>query len=228
MPFTTKQYGFSFEELGMEAGPILSLMGYASVQAPAPVIHALDKILNTIGNNCDIKGGYILTEDLVPRADRLTMDIAGKRFSTGKIISARLRNASQAAVFLCTLGEYRSAQSNPPDPLESYISDMIASEAVEKAMDLIQKLLKNDMGKMALNTTNRYSPGYCGWPIDDQHTLFSLLPKNFCGVTLTNSALMIPEKSVSGVIGIGKNVKKVGYTCQICDMKQCIYRNRKS
>jgi len=36
-----------------------------------------------------------------------------------------------------------------------------------------------------------------------------------------------PIKSVRGIIGIGTNVKQHPYTCNICEMKECIYRNRK-
>ncbi|MCK7538940.1 MAG: hypothetical protein MZV63_52410 [Marinilabiliales bacterium] len=46
--------------------------------------------------------------------------------------------------------------------------------------------------------TNRFSPGYCGWDVAEQHKLFSFFKDNFCGITLTESALMNPVKSVSG------------------------------
>jgi len=37
---------------------------------------------------------------------------------------------------------------------------------------------------------------------------------------------MDPEKSVSGIIGIGENVRFNPYTCGMCDMKDCIYRKK--
>ena len=40
--------------------------------------------------------------------------------------------------------------------------------------------------------TNRFSPGYCGWHVNEQKLLFSLLPDNVCGITLNSSALMYP------------------------------------
>lgn len=49
---------------------------------------------------------------------------------------------------------------------------------------------------------------------------------NPCGVTLTPSSLMIPIKSVSGVIGVGPNVRHLDYTCGLCDLKTC-YKRRK-
>lgn len=39
--------------------------------------------------------------------------------------------------------------------------------------------------------------------------------------------LMKPIKSVSGIIGIGHNIKYNAYTCQICDSNNCLYKNLK-
>ncbi|MCK7517168.1 MAG: hypothetical protein MZV64_05325 [Ignavibacteriales bacterium] len=39
-----------------------------------------------------------------------------------------------------------------------------------------------------LKTTNRFSPGYCGWHVSEQHNLFRLVPDNYCGITLNDIA----------------------------------------
>jgi hypothetical protein len=108
--------------------------------------------------------------------------------------------------------------------LKGYIYDIIGSEIVEAAVDLMQ----TDMGKIlndsGLKITNRYSPGYCGWNVAEQHKLFQLIPENYCGITLTDSALMDPVKSISGFIGIGKDVKNNPYTCRMCNQDDCVYR----
>jgi hypothetical protein len=54
----------------------------------------------------------------------------------------------------------------------------------------------------------RFIPGYCNWLLSDQQKLFELIGGNNCGVKLTESSLMILIKSVSGVIGVGAEVKK--------------------
>ena len=71
---------------------------------------------------------------------------------------------------------------------------------------------------------NRYSPGYCGWALSEQKRFFALFPENHCGIKLSDSCLMDPIKSVSGVIGFGRNVKKTAYECQMCELTTCIYR----
>jgi len=72
--------------------------------------------------------------------------------------------------------------------------------------------------------SNRFSPGYCTWDVSEQHKLFQLLPKEFCGVSLSDSALMQPIKSISGFIGIGKNITYNHYKCKFCTQKNCTYK----
>jgi cobalamin-dependent methionine synthase I len=96
--------------------------------------------------------------------------------------------------------------------------------AVEKAMDAIQRKLAAKEGRIGKKLTNRFSPGYCDWPVGDQQQLFSLLPENFCGITLLETALMLPVKSVSGIIGIGEKVKYFDYPCKFCTMQKCFRR----
>ena len=110
------------------------------------------------------------------------------------------------------------------DLLTGYIYDVIGSEIAEAAADLMQDSLMKEMTFAGRKITNRYSPGYCGWDVAEQHKLFQLLPDNFCGIKLNASALMDPEKSVSGFIGTGEHVRYNLYTCGLCDMKDCIYR----
>jgi hypothetical protein len=81
--------------------------------------------------------------------------------------------------------------------------------------------------KGGLHITNRYSPGYCDWDIREQKKLFELLPENFCGISLLDSMLMKPIKSISGFIGIGSNVTFNRYTCNYCKDRNCLYRNKR-
>jgi cobalamin-dependent methionine synthase I len=94
-------------------------------------------------------------------------------------------------------------------------------------MDLIQHNLKVEMKGIGMGTTNRYSPGYCDWDITEQKKLFGLLPAVFCGISLTESMLMKPIKSISGIIGIGKEVSFKRYSCNYCKDNHCLYRNKR-
>lgn len=114
------------------------------------------------------------------------------------------------------------------DFLKGYIYDVAGSEIVEAAADIMTEKLKEEMQRKGMLITNRFSPGYCGWNVSEQHKIFQLVPDNFCGIQLLESALMVPIKSISGIIGIGRNVRFLPYTCSKCDYKNCTYRKFKT
>lgn len=221
-------WSFSFHELIIEPDDILSILGYAPAEAPAHVRDELGCILETAENYCNIRGGVRLFDDL-KITEQQHLLLQNVNFFAGKIICRQLRGADAAALFAGTLGSGLEKWSRKlmadGDFLKGYIVDAVASVAVEAATEqLHDRLPKLVPGKQS---SNRYSPGYCGWDVAEQQKLFSLLPPNFCGISLSASSLMTPIKSVSGLIGLGPTVKKVDYTCQLCDMQDCVYQRRR-
>ena len=132
-------------------------------------------------------------------------------FDCDKIIYSNLKNADSLAFIVSTLGSELESMSkeymDTNEMLNGYLVDKIGSELVETLADKTEIYLQEYLDKYGLKMTNRYSPGYCGWNVSDQKKLFSLLPDKFCNVSLNENSLMIPIKSVSAVIGIGKNVR---------------------
>lgn len=96
----------------------------------------------------------------------------------------------------------------------------------EAAMDIIRDDLAAESGKQALNVSNRFSPGYCERSLTDIHQLISMLPPDFCNISLNDAAFMIPAKSICGIIGIGRKVIRSEYQCGRCDLEACVYRNK--
>jgi cobalamin-dependent methionine synthase I len=160
--------------------------------------------------------------------DAKSVEINKIRFQIKKIVFNQIKKSDSVAIFLCTAGNEIGIRSRKTmqerDFLKGYIYDVIGSEIVEAAADLMQTNLEKTIFDSGERITNRFSPGYCGWDVTEQHKLFQLIPDNYCGIHLTPSALMDPVKSISGIIGIGKNVKYNPYTCGMCDMNDCIYR----
>ena len=146
----------------------------------------------------------------------------------GRQVAAYLKDSDYAALFVCTAGaiftELTRTHTQNDEQLEAYLTDALGSLAVENAMDRIQTLLEEKCQARGWNITNRYSPGYCNWPLVDQRPLFAMIGENPTGVSLNDSCLMSPIKSVSGIIGLGPNSKKRPYGCAICQNKTCIYR----
>jgi hypothetical protein len=153
----------------------------------------------------------------------ISIKIAGEYFNTGKIITSYLEGANRYCVFVTTAGkkfeEYINRTRDRGDQLKEFITDsigsVIAETCVKKISEELLQLMKDD------ECSYPYSPGYCGWSLSEQHKLFSLLPDKPCNIALTDACLMIPLKSVSGIIALGDCFAREGYGCDICNMKNC-------
>jgi cobalamin-dependent methionine synthase I len=153
-------------------------------------------------------------------------------FEMGNIILRQLRGSEAFALFVCTSGlefeTYQQRLKEQGDMVRVFIADALGSVIAEKCADQMEKALQESIDKLGWMHTNRFSPGYCGWHVSQQQLLFPLFQGHTCGVTLTDSSLMLPIKSVSGIIGLGKDVRHLDYTCGLCDFKQCYKRKKKA
>ena len=115
------------------------------------------------------------------------------------------------ALFAVTVGEdlgreisQRFAQN---DFALGSMLDTAASEGAERAAACAEaafaRRVADEAGRDPDLGVLRFSPGYCGWHINGQKKLFAALRPEEIGITLTSQFLMVPLKSVSGVIVIG-------------------------
>jgi hypothetical protein len=225
---TGSTYQFGFNDLKISSSMIETVLGYKESEDRSLVTNLIEEILTDCHEISNIKAEYRVYKGVQFDNESKSITINNIRFEIKKIVYGQIKKSDSAAIFLCTAGAEIGLRSRKAmqkrDLLKGYIYDVIGSEIVEAAADLMQADLERNMLGTGKKITNRYSPGYCGWDVAEQHNLFKLLPENFCGVKLTPSALMDPVKSVSGIIGIGVNVKSNPYTCRMCDMEDCLYR----
>ncbi|HUX56375.1 MAG TPA: vitamin B12 dependent-methionine synthase activation domain-containing protein [Bacteroidales bacterium] len=221
-------FQFEFKDLKLSVPQIEHVMGYKKGEDRELVSDLIAEILNEAEEFCDIRAEYIIYKNIKFNNADKSIKINDLGFQVKKIIFRQIKKSDSIAVFLCTAGEEIGIKSRKAmqekDLLRGYIYDVVGSEAAEAAADIMQRELERTMSLSGGKITNRYSPGYCGWDVSEQHKLFQLIPDSFCGIRLTESALMNPVKSVSGIIGLGSDVKRNPYTCNLCDMKDCIYR----
>ena len=172
-------------------------------------------------------GAFVLAEAIEPSSAE-EIAIPGLVFDSGNIIHKMLRHSAYYAFFLVTAGpepeNLARSLITEGNYLEGYITDLVASALVDSAADQLQEQVRNLAEQRDLRITNRYSPGYCSWNVVEQQKLFSLFPEGCCGISLSESSLMNPIKSVSGIIGMGAEVAFRDYTCEICPMLNCQFR----
>ena len=225
----TETFSIAPGDLTLSREAFACVMGYDLGPIPSHLNESLDDVLTNGGKLVHLKGGYEIINPVTFDQQSYTLLLAGQSFDVKRTVFQQLKKVEKVAVFVCTAGNEIIEKSRElmkeGDFLKGYVYDIYGSLAVEEAMDRIQDALKSKMELAGLQITNRYSPGYCGWDVSEQKKLFSLLPNRFCGIELTDSCLMRPIKSVSGIIGIGKSVKFNPYTCNLCDEEDCLYRN---
>jgi len=227
-----KTFQYDFKELKLNVLQIESVMGYKLGESHDTVSELISDVLKESEDMCNIKAEFRIFGDIRFNNSGKSVEINKLDFEIKKIVFNQIKRSDSVAVFLCTAGEEIGIRSRKymkeGDLLKGYVYDVVGSEIVEATADLMQDELEKIITVDGNRITNRFSPGYCGWDVVEQHKLFRLMPGYFCGIRLTPSALMDPVKSVSGFIGIGENVKRLPYTCSFCDMKDCLYRKKKT
>lgn len=158
-------------------------------------------------------------EKLSPRQVRF----ADKTFTPEGIICSYLKGMTSALLFIGSAGwEFDKAKEDlkaEDNIVADYIADSIGTALAEMTVSRIERDY-DGVGTLSMP----YSPGYCDWNIREQHLLFSLFPERPCGVILTESSLMTPEKSVSGFFALGESLVRQPYHCEICKNKRCYKR----
>ena len=209
----------SFEELGITAADVYEQMGYHDAQPDKATQQETAMILKEV------------SQWLRPRFSYFVVN-KQPDFEMGNIILRQLRGSEAFALFICTSSlefeTYQHRLKEQGDMVRVFIADALGSVIAEKCADQMEKALQESIDKLGWKHTNRFSPGYCGWHVSQQQLLFPLFQGHTCGVTLTDSSLMLPIKSVSGIIGLGKDVRHLDYTCGLCDFKQCYKRKKKA
>jgi hypothetical protein len=222
---TYRKFKLGAAELELSPPEIMEVMRYNKESAPDHFSEITSQLLRTIDGHSHIQTGFILLEiDSIDHSNHV-VKIHNHIFNTGKIVTDQLRGSRYLAIFTATMGkpfdDWSQSCFRNGDPVTGFIIDTIGSEAVERVADFLESKLLEELAPESLRITNRFSPGYCDWHVSEQQNLFSLLPQNFCGIDLTPSSLMIPIKSVSGIIGIGTDVERDEYPCRFCSREEC-------
>lgn len=225
---TDAKFQYAFDELGITVSHIKSILGYDENGELEILQYLIDEALNEAKQYCSIRAEYRIYNEIVLGNTDKSLSIDNVHFNIQKIVFNQMKRTESVAVFVCTAGEEigricREVMQGG-DPFKGYIFDVIGSIVVDASADLMQDEIASTVALSGRKITNRFSPGYCGWNVWEQHKLFQLLPDNFCGIKLTESALMDPVKSISGIIGIGEKIRYNNYSCRLCDIKDCVYR----
>jgi hypothetical protein len=149
-----------------------------------------------------------------------------------ELVLGRILPGAQAlALYVATLGEAVPARIrrlfDEGSLAEGYMLDAVASVGADLLSDRLAERFETTLASRGLDGTRvlPYSPGYCGWPTRGQKPLFAALRPDEVGVTLNDSCLMWPVKSVSGVLvaapGRAHRFRPDFPFCRECQTREC-------
>ncbi|MGH7350213.1 MAG: vitamin B12 dependent-methionine synthase activation domain-containing protein, partial [Candidatus Rokuibacteriota bacterium] len=215
--------------LAIDRGEVLRFQGYkkdADVPS-APVLAILEEALAL--------GRRLMAPRLVYRAAAVTggladrIDAGGERLHIPQI--GRLWGSLEAVgAGICTVGEAIDARVHELFDAREFplavMLDSVGSAAAESLAEYANDLLCQTGLPAGMNVTNRISPGYAGWDTAEQAALFRLCPGHPIGVSLNEACFMTPGKSISWLVGVGREARVDHYftQCRRCWMRDCAYR----
>ena len=149
-----------------------------------------------------------------------------------KDISELLRDCDKCVLMCATLGfniEKNIRRYSYNNLTKGIIIDACATTSIEEVCDLVQDSILDKVAKEEKSLTMRYSPGYGDLDISANRDILNVLDAHRkIGVTVTNTGIMIPRKSVVALIGItNEKIGKVKRTCENCSNRfNCEYRRK--
>lgn len=137
-------------------------------------------------------------------------------------VRARLCGCDEVVLFAASVGlglDRLMEKYAKISPTKSLLFQAIGAERIESLCDELCAYLRTEYGAL----TARFSAGYGDFPLSAQKDFFRLLdcPKHI-GVSLTDSLLMTPTKSVTAFVGLGDRKDNVG--CNACEKGDCEFR----
>ncbi len=183
---------------------VLRYLGYrAGHKVPARISSLVDRQIKDSSRLIEPRYSHVIRD--VERIERGKVFLGDVIFET-RIIAQLMRRCRKAAIFAVTIGGLLEKQvqrlAKEGRVLEASIMDAVGSDAAEKVAATVENRIKEVADAEGLSISVRFSPGYCDWDVAQQTVLFQAMQGQSAGIRLTESCLMVPRKSISGVIGM--------------------------
>ena len=201
-------------------------IGYgADYELSARISSLIDEYLENAYHLLEPSYSCIIRDIAFVQGSRVTIDDSVTFES--RVIARLLEQCHKVAVFLVTIGNLLEEMvrhlAEDKLVLQAAVLDAIGSVAAESVAGFVQGRVGEIAHAQGLCISQRFSPGYCDWDIGQQRMVFQTMNGNSAGIRLTEGCLMLPQKSISGIIGIGpcnSNVENYN-PCQTCNKHDC-------
>lgn len=143
-------------------------------------------------------------------------------------LNKNLANCQWVLIFAATVGldiDRLTTKYANADLSKAVFMQAIGAERIESLCDVFCEDIKQKAAEKGWYTRPRFSAGYGDFPLEKQKMFFETLDcARKIGVSLTDSYLMTPTKSVTAVVGFSKEKKIQKTGCASCDKRDCASR----
>jgi len=122
-----------------------------------------------------------------------------------KDLARNLRECSKVVLFASTLGaqcDQLIRRAQVKNQVKAAVFQATGAMYIEKCVDLLNEKIKEEAAALGKSTRPRFSPGYGDLSLQVQKSFFRLLPCQRIGLTLMDTLIMSPEKSVTAFVGV--------------------------
>lgn len=158
---------------------------------------------------------------------KLSYKVCYGEFDVGflNVKSKNLENCKSVIIFAATIGveiDRLISKYSRISPSRALITQAIGAERIEALCD---EFCKDIAKEKNIFLTNRFSPGYGDLSLDIQRDIFNVLDcSKRIGLTLNDSLIMSPSKSVTAFVGVTNKDTIKTNKCSLCDKTDCAYR----
>lgn len=208
-----------------EESEVLRYLGYRGAPAGEAVLKKVRSCLAELSAGC--RGRSVFRR--VPLSFGDDFVEAGTLRIESRDLKKHLAGCTEAYLFAATLGAQADrllSRHEKADMSDAAVFQAAAAARIESFCDEGQERLARQAAEEGFFLRPRYSPGYGDFSIRHQRDLLGLLeaPKRI-GLSMTESFLLVPTKSVTAVIGLTRDSARCHTgKCMECDAKNCPFR----
>jgi hypothetical protein len=165
----------------------------------------IDSVIAGAFAYCDLSGAFI--RETVKYKDDARIELESGLIWESRDLSKFMDGIDEIYLIGATAGkgiiEFRDSFLNKDEIYDPVIIDAVGSEVVEACIEWIHDFIGKKImieGKKAMK--RRFSPGYGDLSLEYQAGICEILEIDRIGVTLSPNHVLIPEKSVTAIIGI--------------------------
>lgn len=193
-------YSLSFKEPSINKKEIMRYM--SSQGGGDEILGLVDECLAEVREMLQYKVCYAI---LTAETDSNIISLSCGQI-TSRNLAKNLSDCDKAIIFAATIGigiDRLISKYSRLSPAKALCLQAIGAERVEALCNDFCEKMKSEFQGKGESLRPRFSPGYGDLPLETQKMIFSLLdcPKRI-GVTLGDTLLMSPSKSVTAFIGI--------------------------